>query len=257
MSKTTARLTPEQVKVKIKSSAGVSCLFCMCVFLEGAIATFDLKPFCRRRTCSPASWTSAGKRRRRRASSWRWEGGRGCDGGRLSAPGPSAGWRERTIKTLMTLTSESESEETLFFLYQFKKFRDVQIGDVPTGEPSAFNTATYSVKIENTPGIHTPQGLQILKHITEAPNKWFWISTVQQPNTKHYHCTTFWILLYFKGVICKLFLPHHVVSWQRGLWRCSQFDESFSHHCVYKAKGYNSAYEQCYSELLSERVGWG
>lgn len=56
-----------------------------------------------KKTSSPVSWTSVGKRCRRRASSWRWEGVRGCDGGRLSAPGPSGGWRkthrERIIKT--------------------------------------------------------------------------------------------------------------------------------------------------------------
>lgn len=46
-----------------------------------------------KRLCSPASWTSADRRCRRRASSWQWWwwGGPACGGGRPSAPGLSAG----------------------------------------------------------------------------------------------------------------------------------------------------------------------
>lgn len=51
--------------------------------------TFELWAHHQKETCSPASWTSAGRRCRRRASSLRWSGGRGCGGGRPSAPGPS------------------------------------------------------------------------------------------------------------------------------------------------------------------------
>lgn len=75
-----------------------------------------------KKTSSPVSWTSVGKRCRRRASSWRWEGVRGCDGGLLSAPGPSGGWRkthrERIIKTVLKPTCKSASFRSLAWLWK-------------------------------------------------------------------------------------------------------------------------------------------
>lgn len=65
-----------------------------CFFRVNLCCDFSTFAPLQRKTCSPASWTSAGRRCRRRASSLRWVGGRGCDGGRLSAPGPSGGRRE-------------------------------------------------------------------------------------------------------------------------------------------------------------------
>lgn len=58
--------------------------------------TFRLIIINLKRLCPPASWTSADRRCRRRASSWRWWwGGPACGGGRPSAPGLSAGRGQR------------------------------------------------------------------------------------------------------------------------------------------------------------------